>query len=83
MENKTLIGSVVGFYNSVSLIIRIIIGIAVGTVLGLVFPGASWLAVFGDLFVGALKAIAPVSPLHSQKARRNSTKDSESSSSFM
>ncbi|MGI5989875.1 MAG: serine/threonine transporter SstT [Lachnospiraceae bacterium] len=47
-------------YNSVSLILRIVIGLAAGIVLALAFPKASWIGVFGDLFVGALKALAPV-----------------------
>ncbi|MBQ7682079.1 MAG: cation:dicarboxylase symporter family transporter, partial [Oscillibacter sp.] len=47
-------------YNEFSLILRIAVGLAVGAVLGLIVPGASWLSIFGDLFVGALKAIAPI-----------------------
>lgn len=47
-------------YNSMSLILRIVIGMGIGIVLALLVPGAAWIAVFGDLFVGALKAIAPV-----------------------
>lgn len=47
-------------YNRSSLILRIIIGILLGAGLALLFPQATWLAVPGKLFVGALKAIAPV-----------------------
>ena len=47
-------------YNSISLILRIVIGMIIGLILALVCPGAQWLALFGDLFVGALKAIAPI-----------------------
>jgi serine/threonine transporter len=47
-------------YNSMSLILRIAIGLVIGAILGLVFPHASWIAEFGNLFVGALKAIAPI-----------------------
>jgi serine/threonine transporter len=43
-----------------SLILRIIVGLFVGAVLALVVPGWTWIGVFGELFVGALKAIAPV-----------------------
>ena len=43
-----------------SLILRIAIGLVIGAILGLVFPHASWIAEFGNLFVGALKAIAPI-----------------------
>ena len=60
MENKKTFSSIIGAYNSTSLIIRIIIGIAFGTILGIALPQAQWISVFGDLFVGALKAIAPV-----------------------
>ncbi|MCR5602755.1 MAG: serine/threonine transporter SstT [Lachnospiraceae bacterium] len=47
-------------YNSVSLIIRIVCGLIIGVVLGLTLPGLTWVGVMGDLFVGALKAVAPV-----------------------
>lgn len=47
-------------WNSISLIIRILIGTAIGAVLAIVIPQATGIAILGDLFVGALKAIAPV-----------------------
>ncbi|MDD6614651.1 MAG: serine/threonine transporter SstT [Lachnospiraceae bacterium] len=47
-------------YNDTSLILRILIGLIVGTLLALAAPGALWVAEFGNLFVGALKGIAPV-----------------------
>ena len=47
-------------YNSVSLIIRIVCGLIIGVVLGLTLPGLTWVGVMGNLFVGALKAVAPV-----------------------
>jgi serine/threonine transporter len=47
-------------WNSVSLIIRILIGIIIGAVLGVAVPGQTWLSILGELFVGALKAIAPI-----------------------
>lgn len=47
-------------YNGVSLIIRILMGLVIGTVLALTIPGATWIGTLGDLFVGALKGIAPV-----------------------
>jgi len=47
-------------YSSISLILRIVCGLILGTILGLVFKDATWIGVLGDLFVGALKAIAPV-----------------------
>lgn len=49
-----------GAYNSTSLIVRICIGIVIGTVLGAFLPKLSFIGILGDLFVGALKAIAPV-----------------------
>ena len=47
-------------WNSLSLITRILIGILVGALLGLVFPKFSYISIFGSVFVGALKGIAPV-----------------------
>ncbi|MDO4648521.1 MAG: serine/threonine transporter SstT, partial [Eubacteriales bacterium] len=51
---------VVKKYNDVSLILRILIGIIIGSILALIIPGMGWLVTVGNLFVGALKAIAPV-----------------------
>lgn len=42
------------------LILRIAIGLVVGSVLALICPGAAWIEEFGNLFVGALKGVAPV-----------------------
>ena len=47
-------------WNDLSLIIRILIGLILGTILGVVAPGVTVISVLGDVFVGALKAIAPV-----------------------
>ena len=47
-------------WNSLSLIVRICIGLVIGAVLGLTLPGLTWISVLGTLFVGALKAIAPI-----------------------
>ncbi len=52
--------SLVTAYNKTSLIIRIAIGLVIGVILGLIIPGASWIGFLGEIFVGALKAIAPV-----------------------
>ena len=43
-----------------SLILRIFVGLVIGAVLALLAPDWTWIGVFGKLFVGALKAIAPV-----------------------
>ena len=47
-------------WNKASLIKRILIGMFLGASLGLLFPNLSGLGILGDLFVGGLKAIAPV-----------------------
>lgn len=47
-------------YRSVSLIVRIFIGIIIGVILGLTLPSVTAINLLGDLFVGALKAIAPL-----------------------
>lgn len=51
---------VFSFYSKSPLIIRIAVGLAVGVCLGLWVPQASFITVFGDVFVGSLKAIAPI-----------------------
>lgn len=47
-------------YNQTSLILRITVGLVVGAALALICPGAAWIEELGNLFVGALKGIAPV-----------------------
>jgi serine/threonine transporter len=47
-------------WNGMSLILRILIGLAIGAVLGILAPEIKGIALLGTLFVGALKAIAPV-----------------------
>lgn len=47
-------------WTETSLVLRIIIGLVVGTILGLLVPSASAIGILGTLFVSALKAIAPV-----------------------
>ena len=51
---------IVAAYNKTSLILRILIGIVIGALFGILIPSQLWLGVLGDLFVGALKAVAPV-----------------------
>ena len=53
---KTLIEK----WNNSSLILRIIVGLVIGIILGLTIPQASWISIIGDLFVGALRGIAPL-----------------------
>ena len=47
-------------WNSISLVKRIICGMLIGAILGVVVPQATGLSILGDLFVGALKAVAPI-----------------------
>ena len=47
-------------WKDTSLIIKIVIGLVLGALLGMLVPQAAFLSVPGDLFVGALKGIAPL-----------------------
>ena len=47
-------------WNSISLVLRILCGLIIGIILGLAIPKATVIIILGDLFVGALKAIAPL-----------------------
>ena len=47
-------------YNNTSLVLRIMIGIILGVIVAIFLPNYSWIEIFGNLFVGALKAIAPI-----------------------
>lgn len=51
---------IVSGYIKTPLILRILIGLIVGICMGLWLPQASFVAIFGNLFVSALKAVAPV-----------------------
>ena len=60
-QNSGFIGSAFNWYMKSSLILLICIGMALGIFLGIVAPQyAGNFSLLGDLFVGALKAIAPV-----------------------
>ncbi len=52
--------SIIKKWNSLSLIVRILIGLIIGAILGFAVPQLTWIGVLGQLFVGALKAIAPI-----------------------
>ncbi|MGI6069486.1 MAG: serine/threonine transporter SstT [Blautia sp.] len=52
--------SLVKKWNDLSLILRILIGLIIGVILGLALPNASAIGMLGTLFVGALKAVAPI-----------------------
>lgn len=47
-------------WNKASLIKRIVIGVVIGLALALVVPSWSAIGILGDVFVGALRAIAPL-----------------------
>ncbi len=53
--------NVLSAWNKLSLVVQIIIGLCVGIILALCFPKKLlFITFFGDLFVGALKAVAPI-----------------------
>lgn len=47
-------------WTQISLVKRILVGLLIGAVLGVAVPSATVLTILGDLFVGALKALAPL-----------------------
>lgn len=48
-------------WNSINLVFRIVCGLVIGTALGVMIPNSlSIVLLFGSLFVGALKSIAPI-----------------------
>ncbi len=51
---------IIQIYSNSNLIIRIFLGIVLGAVFALVIPKFQFVSVFGLLFIGALKSIAPV-----------------------
>lgn len=44
----------------ISLILRIAVGLAIGVALGITVEGLAWVALAGNIFVGALRSIAPM-----------------------
>ena len=51
---------IVSMYTGTSLILRIVIGLIAGALLGIFVPGLGSIGTLGDIFVGALKSLAPV-----------------------
>ena len=47
-------------YTSVSLVLRILVALVIGAILGLLLPQWTGVAILGKIFVSALKGIAPV-----------------------
>ena len=60
LEGERKMKNLVKKWNDISLILRILIGLIIGTILGIAVPQAAIVAVLGNLFVGALKAVAPL-----------------------
>ena len=52
--------SIMNAWNKLGLIQRILIGMVIGLILGLTVPQFTTIGILGNLFVGALKAIAPI-----------------------
>ncbi len=53
-------GKISKLYKNTPLVLQIAIGLLIGAALGLWLPKASFVKLFGEIFVGALKAIAPI-----------------------
>ena len=47
-------------WTEIALVKRILVGLVLGAILGLTLPGATGISILGDVFVSALKAIAPL-----------------------
>lgn len=47
-------------WNSISLIYRILVGLIIGVILALLCPGLDFITLLGNLFVAALKGVAPI-----------------------
>ncbi len=60
MNKPNFMVRLVKAYNGSSLILRIVIGLVVGALLGLFASSWTWVSVLGDLFVGALRSMAPI-----------------------
>ena len=54
------IGKFFRWWTDSSLVLRIVIGLVIGAILGLAAPGWAWIGILGKVFVSALKAVAPV-----------------------
>ncbi|WP_405729466.1 serine/threonine transporter SstT [Anaerotignum sp.] len=52
--------SIIQKWNSISLVKRIICGLILGAILGMAVPQVTVIGILGTLFVGALKAVAPI-----------------------
>ena len=52
--------NIIKAYTRTSLILRILAGVVIGALLAVSLPGYNGMCILGDLFVGALKGIAPI-----------------------
>lgn len=57
---KNKISTIAARWSNSPLMLRIAIGLVIGVVLALTLPQAKFISIFGVVFVGALKAIAPI-----------------------
>lgn len=51
---------IINAWCSIGLLTRIFCGLVLGVILGIFVPGATFISILGTIFVGALKAIAPI-----------------------
>ena len=54
------ITNILHYYTRISLVWRIVIGMIIGAILGLILPSWTFIGILGNMFVSALKAIAPL-----------------------
>ena len=47
-------------WNQINLVYRILCGLVIGVILGVLVPSATGIQILGTMFVGALKAVAPI-----------------------
>lgn len=64
-KGSAIVKNVIEKWNSISLVLRIVIGLVIGAILGLLIPSDGTavpvvLTLLGTLFVNALKAVAPI-----------------------
>lgn len=60
MNKNSFFSNLYKKYNDTNLVLRIVLGIILGIIFALVFPNLKAIKMVGELFIGALKAIAPV-----------------------
>ena len=60
MKKQNVFIKIIGKYSETSLVLRILCGLIIGAALGIFLPNIGWIGMLGDMFVGSLKAIAPL-----------------------